>query len=122
MLSGNELKKQKEEKRLNTAIDKAITSGKYGALNNLERGVKLSEDGKELKLTKNGVAIKGPKQGDEETYISIKLEDANGNKLSNEEIQAKVRSYIIGNVGADPTEGMSAAEKIEYYKNEEIKK
>ena len=116
MLSGNEAKKQQEEKRLNTAIDKAITSGKDGALNNLERGVKLSGDGKELKLTKNGVAIKGPKQGDEETYVSIKLEDAEGKKRSNEEIQAEIRSYIIGNVGADPTEGMTNKELIEYYK------
>ena len=116
MLSGDEAKKQQEEKRLNTAIDKAISSGKYGALNNLERGVKLSEDGKELKLTKNGVAIKGPKQGDEYTFVSIKLEDANGEKRSNEEIQAEIRSYIIGNVGADPTEGMTNKELIEYYK------
>lgn len=116
MLSGSEAKKQQEEKRLNTAINKAITSGKYGALNNLERGVKLSEDGKELKLTKNGSPVKGPKQGDQETYVSIKLEDAEGNKKSNEEIQAEIRSYIIGNVGADPTEGMTNKELIEYYK------
>lgn len=119
MLSGNEAKKQQEEKQLITAIGTAISSGKYGDLHNLERGVKLSKDKTELLLQKNGVAIKGPKQDGKETYVSIKLEDAEGNKKSNEEIQAEIRSYIIGNVGGDPTAGMTPKEIIEYYKNQD---
>ena len=111
MLTGNQLQEQQQKEMLNTAIDDAVLNSDFSILNNLEKGVRLSGDGKNLYLTKNGSPIKGPKTEEgEETYVTIPI---TGNE---KQLKARIKSYITGFTG-DATETLTAEQLYnKYYK------